>query len=269
MAEVKKCLLRGKEREMIEKAKEQTVREIEKEAMRCYNQVAEGYEMPTHETVRNFEAVTSAFLKKELLGRTKPGDLILDLGGGRGYVAEQFERLGGIVTLGDISKGMLKCAMREIGSSLNYALLSAFELPFKDETFDLVLTLLCGAYLRSETVAEVYRVLKPRGLYVVTETPKEWTEASQSQRNVQPDKIWFKDAEGSVVFLPFRYVYYLEELASLLSKFGFEVIIKETLRPGNLIPPESISTVNKNVAKTLGMPVQDIPMLSALVVSKP
>lgn len=249
---------------------ESSLEELEKEVAKSYNRVAQGYNAPSHKTVRNFEVMTLAFLRENLFTEVKSGQLVLDLGGGRGYVARRLSKTGCRVFIGDISVGMLRCAIQDSGGKvMSYIQLSAFKLPFKDNTFDVVLTLLCGAYLRREAVVEIRRVLKHKGIYIGTETPKEWVIASQQQRDMPSNKTWFKDHEGSVVLLPFRYVYSLKELTSLLEEYGLQVVAKNTLRPEDLIPPENISTVNRNVAKILGLSVHEIPVLSAWIACKP
>jgi ubiquinone/menaquinone biosynthesis C-methylase UbiE len=245
------------------------IKRIEKEAAESYDRVAQGYNLPSHETVRNFEVVTLAYLGQNLFGRVLPGQLILVLGGGRGYIAKILAKLGGTVILGDISFKMLSYTRNEISNLLRYCRLSAFKLPFTNGVFDIVTTLLCGAYLRKEVIAEVNRVLKPGGLYVVTETPKEWAMASQPQRNMPPDTTWYKDADGNTVLLPFSYVYTLGELTSLLETLGFIIEVKETLKPENHIPLGNISNVNKSVATFLGLSYQEIPLLSAVIANKP
>ena len=248
---------------------EPTLDELAGEASEAYDRVAQGYTASSHETVRNFETLVLSFLENEVLAGVKQGLKVLDLGGGRGYVAEWFAQRGCQVIIGDVSKEMLKWAMHDLGNSVSYVHLSAFDLPFKDCLFDAVTTMLCGAYLRAEAVNEIFRVLRPGGIHVGAETPKAWAKAVLERRGMQSDKIWYKDGEGNVVLLPFRYTYTPAELSALLGQCGLAEKVTTTLKPGNCIRNEDISAVNRGVAESLGVSVQDIPMLLAWVASKP
>lgn len=247
----------------------ETLKAIARDASRSYDQVARGYNDPSHETVRNFEAVTLGFLERTLFRQVKQGQYVLDLGGGRAYASRKMAKLGIEALLGDISFEMLRCTKQESVEISKYCQLSAFELPFQDSVFDLVMTMLCGAYLTEESVREIFRVLKPSGTYLVTETPTEWARAIQPQRSMPLDKIWFKDHIGNVVLLPFQFIYTINQLTELIEGVGFKAVIKETLRPENTLPLEEISGVNRGVAKALGVLPQEIPLLSAVIAIKP
>ncbi len=251
-----------------EKHSIEVLREIARDASKSYDKVAKGYNLPSHETIRNFETVTLDFLEGTLLKQVQQGQLVLDLGGGRAYASMKLAELGSNVVLGDISFQMLRYTKLESLLKLKYCQLSAFELPFKDGVFDLVMTMLCGAYLTRKSAKEIFRILKPNGIYFVTETPTDWARAVQPQRNMPLDKIWFKDHNGGVVLLPFQFIYNIDELVELVEGVGFKTIIKKTLSPGDALPSEDFSGVNRNVAKTLGVDPQMIPLLSAMICIK-
>lgn len=239
------------------------------EASQAYDRIAEGYTAPSHETVRNFEALILPFLDDRVGPAVRTGWRVLDLGGGRGYVANWFAKRGCRVILGDVSPEMLKWAMHDYGSSISYVHLSAFDLPFRDCLFDAVTTMLCGAYMRSEAVAEVRRVLKPGGIHIGAETPKPWAEAVIERRNMRPEQIWFKDGAGKDVLLPFRYTYTRPELTALLVQCGLSEEYAAILTPRGRITNESVSAVNRGVAESLGIAIEDIPMLLAWIARKP
>lgn len=73
----------------------------------------------------------------------------------------------------DISKGMLKIAKNKMKqSNISYSQCSVHSLPFKNDTFDIILcrsVLHHVPYLITEVIEEVDRVLKPRGMFFVDE----------------------------------------------------------------------------------------------------
>lgn len=247
-------------------------KQIENEAKFSYNRIAESYDDPSHETVRNFEALTLDFLNRHInciLSSLKtPRKLSIDIAGGRGWVARLMSEHGYRAILGDISDQMLLHARKQHGDHLLYCQLSAFCLPFSPKVANLVTTMLCGAYLCREVVEQINRILIDGGIYIVSETPREWVAATQSARGMPNGKTWYKDNNGRDVLLPFNYIYTLDELKSLVVSCGFEVVIAETLTPSIGIPPERISKVNRKAAEALSVPMDKVPMLSALIARK-
>jgi demethylmenaquinone methyltransferase/2-methoxy-6-polyprenyl-1,4-benzoquinol methylase len=103
--------------------------------------------------------------------QVKPGQRILDLAGGTGDLTAKFASLvgpEGEVVLADINEAMLKEARKKlidkgIAANVSYQQADAEQLPFADNSFDLI-TIAFG--LRNVTdkaraLKEMYRVLKP------------------------------------------------------------------------------------------------------------
>lgn len=112
----------------------------------------------------------------------KKGQIVLDLAGGTGDLAQQFqEKVGptGLVVLADINASMLeKGRARMIDSgkitSITYSQVDAQALPYKDNTFDCI-TIAFG--LRNVTdkqqaLHSMYRTLKPGGRLLILEFSK-------------------------------------------------------------------------------------------------
>lgn len=112
----------------------------------------------------------------------RAGQKILDLAGGTGDLTAKFSRIvgeNGKVVLADINDAMLKVGrdkLRDLGivGNVDYVQANAEELPFPDNTFDII-TIAFG--LRNVTdkdkaLASMYRVLKPGGRLLVLEFSK-------------------------------------------------------------------------------------------------
>jgi demethylmenaquinone methyltransferase / 2-methoxy-6-polyprenyl-1,4-benzoquinol methylase len=112
----------------------------------------------------------------------RSGHKVLDLAGGTGDLSARFSRIvgeSGKVILADINEAMLKVGrdkLRDLGivGNVDYVQANAEELPFPDNTFD-VITIAFG--LRNVTdkdkaLASMFRVLKPGGRLLVLEFSK-------------------------------------------------------------------------------------------------
>jgi demethylmenaquinone methyltransferase / 2-methoxy-6-polyprenyl-1,4-benzoquinol methylase len=112
----------------------------------------------------------------------RAGHKVIDLAGGTGDLTAKFSRIvgeKGHVILADINDAMLKVGrdkLRDMGivGNVDYVQANAEELPFPDNTFDII-TIAFG--LRNVTdkdkaLASMYRVLKPGGRLLVLEFSK-------------------------------------------------------------------------------------------------
>ncbi|TMO01670.1 bifunctional demethylmenaquinone methyltransferase/2-methoxy-6-polyprenyl-1,4-benzoquinol methylase UbiE [Pseudoalteromonas sp. S558] len=112
----------------------------------------------------------------------RAGHKVLDLAGGTGDLTVKFSRIvgdAGQVVLADINDAMLKVGrdkLRDLGvvGNVDYVQANAEELPFSNNTFDII-TIALG--LRNVTdkekaLASMYRVLKPGGRLLVLEFSK-------------------------------------------------------------------------------------------------
>ena len=100
----------------------------------------------------------------------RPGMKILDLAAGTGSSSEPLAAAGADVIPADFSEGML-AAGRKARPHLPFTKADALNLPFTDGEFD-VATISFGLRNTQKTakaLAEMYRVVKPGGLLVVTE----------------------------------------------------------------------------------------------------
>lgn len=106
------------------------------------------------------------FLK--LVGDIK-GKKVLDVGAGTGRIIHNLNMAGGEVTAVDLSENMLKVLKKKF-PRIEAKQGDIEELPFEDETFDVVVATFVIVHLRElqDAFDEVYRVLKPGGVFIVT-----------------------------------------------------------------------------------------------------
>ncbi|MGY2575588.1 bifunctional demethylmenaquinone methyltransferase/2-methoxy-6-polyprenyl-1,4-benzoquinol methylase UbiE [Vibrio sp. C8] len=112
----------------------------------------------------------------------RPGQKILDLGGGTGDLAAKFSRIvgdKGHVILADINNSMLnvgrdKLRDRGIVGNVDFVQANAEELPFPDNHFDCITISFCLRNVtdKDKALRSMYRVLKPGGRLLVLEFSK-------------------------------------------------------------------------------------------------
>ncbi|EKO3739892.1 bifunctional demethylmenaquinone methyltransferase/2-methoxy-6-polyprenyl-1,4-benzoquinol methylase UbiE [Vibrio metschnikovii] len=112
----------------------------------------------------------------------RPGQKILDLGGGTGDLTAKFSRIvgeKGHVILADINNSMLnvgrdKLRDRGIIGNVHYVQANAEELPFPDNYFDCITISFCLRNVtdKDQALRSMYRVLKPGGRLLVLEFSK-------------------------------------------------------------------------------------------------
>ncbi len=119
---------------------------------------------PHYDRVIRFERVVKML---DVLALPAPGRL-LDAGGGTGRVAEHLRPHVDEIVVADISRGMLAQARAK---SLAAACAESERLPFADGAFERVLMVdaLHHVIHQAQTVAELFRVLRPGGRLVIEE----------------------------------------------------------------------------------------------------
>ena len=150
---------------------------------------------------------------------------LLDIGCGGGVLAEEFAKLGCQVTGIDISDESLEVARAHAqteGLSIAYKNGSATELPFDGSSFEVVSC--CDALEHipawEQVIAEVGRVLKPKGLFLfdtINRTSKSKSTFIFGLQDFSFTKLFPKDAHVWEMFIT------PDELTSALEGHGMQV----------------------------------------------
>jgi len=162
---------------------------------------------------------------------------VLDVGCGSG---RNFIKLKGIKIFGiDFSQKMLDLAKKrakEIKIKVDLKKAESNNLPFENNYFDAVL---CYALLhcidskkdRKKTIEEVYRVLKPNGIALISS----WGNNSPRLKNKKKECFVPWTIRGEDKVERYTYIFSLEELEKLAKNVGFKIINSWEERNVNLI----------------------------------
>jgi len=161
-------------------------------------------------------------LRTTTLARMQPGDAVLDVGCGTGTLAMEVARLVGRAGhvagvdpgIEQIARARSKAARRNAPIEFQIGVIE--QLPFPDQTFDVVLSTLMmhhlPASLKRQGLAEIARVLKPGGRLVIADLKRRQERAGPAARF---------HAGGSS----------MQDLAALVKDAGFERVETEEMRP--------------------------------------
>jgi len=110
----------------------------------------------------------------------KQGMMVLDVGCGTGSDLKQYHQAGCKIHGVDLSSGMVKIAQKKYGDSADFRVCDASEMPYQDETFDLILAVITFHEMsqskREGVLGEMIRVLKNEGHMIMTDySPRPYT----------------------------------------------------------------------------------------------
>jgi tocopherol O-methyltransferase len=165
-------------------------------------------------------------LIEELLawGTVTEASNILDVGCGIGgsslYLAEKFRANATGITLSPVQAKRAAERARSMGIRADFLVADALNMPFEDNSFDLVWSLESGEHMPVKTtfLQECYRVLKPGGVFLMAT----WCHRSTKQSPLTPDEQKHLADIYRVYCLP--YVISLPEYKQIAQNTGFQSI---------------------------------------------
>ena len=160
---------------------------------------------------------------------------ILELGCGPAYLwKENISRIPAAwnITLSDLSSGMLDAAWRNLvvtGRTFKFEEIDAQSIPYEDETFDAVIAnhMLYHVPDRPKSIAEIKRVLKPRGRLFATTIGKQ---------HLKEIADWLRQLSPRNTFKSFGSPFTLENGLEQLNQFFLQVTVSRY--PDNLYVTE-------------------------------
>jgi 2-polyprenyl-6-hydroxyphenyl methylase/3-demethylubiquinone-9 3-methyltransferase len=194
-----------------------------------YNRMSETWwdEMGFLNNLLAYNDVRFGYFRKVLFDKLKielNGERALDIGCGGGILAEEFARVGYKVTGIDPSEPSVEAARehaRKVGLDIEYEVGIGEDIPFDDETFDMVYACDVLEHVNDleKVIEETARVLKPDGIYmydsfnrtflsklIAIKLIQEWSWTSFMPPNMHDWRMFIKPTE----------------LLQLLARYGFE-----------------------------------------------
>lgn len=229
-----------------------------------YNLIASEFTDELRLTTANFHDLSYDFFRSNIEACAKPDSSALDLGTGRGYLLPLLgTRFHKVVAL-DLSIEMLKHIDLPTGNVFQ-ACGSAFQLPFADHLFDVIVSSLADPYLRGEALHEVGRVLKKQGVLILSSPTRDWSDAVRSEKPANTRFISSSGADNEV----YSFTYTNNGLLHLIIQSGFQieyfcVVRGEELRRYSRV----ISPALTQAAQHLGIEFDRLPILQLLVAKR-
>lgn len=164
---------------------------------------------------------------KDIVSFLKPNgsQLLLDVGGGEGFYSNYLSQYYKRIYLIEISKNRIKLGkIRYNNPKIEYIWGDAVELPFKDESFDHVISLDVLEHVPEDKrmLAEIYRVLKTEGKCVISTvnplSPIHWLLLNIGVISYEKVKHKIYTPDGHI------HGYNPKMLKKMLTEVGFDVV---------------------------------------------
>jgi len=176
----------------------------------------EYYDAARHPTCANFRHASRIFIREALERVEWPSVSLLELGAGKSVAAELVldkyrERLG-LLSITDASPEMLSYSRPWAGRGARLQIADALALPYRSDTYSLVVASLADPYNEAALWTEATRVLCRGGQFVVTLPAYEWALRFRNQTGCPADRAEFVLRDGTVLLVP-SFVFSKDDIA--------------------------------------------------------
>ena len=186
---------------------------------------------------------------RERVGREGNLGRAVEFGCGTGFYTEVLARKANTLLATDISSGMLELAKRQVNApNVTFQAVDCQRTTLQDEGFDTAfISLLIHFTVPGQTVAEMYRILRPRGTLIIANLDPQLLHGLDRIRSLI--RIAYQGIAGYRLKPPKgfgRNVMSEKQLRELLGRSGFRVESAETIRDpsrSSNIPVEYIRAV--------------------------
>jgi len=172
---------------------------------------------------RAYEDRVEAIALRRLL-RGRQGDLLLEVGAGAGRNTPRYDRFRRVVLL-DYSRSMLRQAQERLGRGERYLYVAAnaYAMPFVDGLFDAATMIRVLHHMADapRALAEVRRVLRPQGLFILEFASKRHLKAIL--RWLLRRQTWNPFSPEPVEFAPLNFDFHPRQVEAWLREAGFAV----------------------------------------------
>jgi ubiquinone/menaquinone biosynthesis C-methylase UbiE len=186
--------------------------------------IASWYAKNTQKDLKRHRLLAQSFARD-----LKPGSRVLEIAPGPGYFCIELAKLGNYQITGmDISETFVKIAREkaaEAGVKVNFRLGNASNMPFPDNSFDLMA---CQAAFKNfsqpvEAIQEMYRVLAPGGKAVIIDLRRD---ASLEEIHHEVDGMGVSPLNAIFIRWTFRSMllkraYTVQEMREMVAKTSF------------------------------------------------
>jgi SAM-dependent methyltransferase len=221
--------------------------------------LAAEYYSSRHKTSRNFDAIIRFYLPK-LVPKLYSKGLYLDLGGGKGKLQEIYPNLRLKVVIGDFSVPMLKANHVKFKGAFAVQM-DAFNIPFAENTFDAVFSLLGDHYALKRAFYEAHRVLKPNGFFLLTLPAKIWRQSITTSVGIKENETVFILSNGVQRKVP-SFLYSPSELTHVLMDAGFKLVRSDDWNSCSLVEKSNFSDHVIIAARNLGISPEEVPLIT-------
>lgn len=217
-------------------------------------------------TLECINIIRQDYYKREISGIIKGKENVLIVGGGYGDSLEDYYRSGLKITFTDVEQDAVEYVKKiYIDYNITFQCCSAYNLPFDNNVFDLVVSTLNGSYLNNIALKEFNRVMNQDALLLLSETTIEYIDFMRTIGRYDGRNILASDMKTKI-FHP--YVYENKELERMCFNCGLNPILYEVLKPDKLIAHDEISNVIINFSKHLKIEISDVPLLYYMFLRK-